>query len=78
MHPGNLSNGILEPSPIHVGSVIGKLRFGLFEELNLFSKFTLHTAKLNVLLGGPFLQFGHFGLCVVCLLLQINHFVAEM
>ena len=77
MHAGNLSNGILEPSPIRIGNVIGKLRFGLFEELNLLSKFTHHAAKLNLLLGGPLLKFGHLGLCLLYLLLQVNYFVAE-
>jgi len=76
MHAGNLSHGIFEPSTISIGSVVGELFFGFLEELDLLGKLPLHLAKLNLTLGGPFLQLGHLGLHLLDLLLQINHFVA--
>ena len=77
VHAGNLSKGILEPCSICVGGIFDQLRLSLFEELDLLGKLTSHAAKLNLLLGSPLLQSGHLSLYPLCLLFQVDHFVAQ-
>jgi len=77
VHTGNLSKGILEPCSIRVGDILDELRLSLVEELDLLGKLTLHATKLDLLLGGPLLQFGHLGLFPLCLLLHVNHLISQ-
>jgi len=67
MHAGKLSLGILEPLAISIGGVISS---SVFLKSSTFSaSFPLHLAQLNLTLGGPLLQLGHVGLCLLDLLL---------
>ena len=77
MHAGNLSHGIFKLSAISIGGIVGELFLRLFEEFNLLGWLPLQLEKLDLMPSGPFLQFGHLGLCLLNLLLQINHLVVE-
>jgi len=58
----NLSKGILEPCSVKVGNVLDEFCLNLLESFNLLGEFSLHPAKLHLLVSGPLLQFGHLSL----------------
>lgn len=77
MHAGKMSHGILKPLAISVDGIVGELFLCLLEELNLLSQLPLHLPQLDLTLGGSLLQLAHFSLCLLDLLLQVDHLIAE-
>jgi len=67
------NKGVLEPCRIGIGNVFDKFCLGFLEGFSLLGKFTLHPAKLHLLIGGPLLKFGHLGLGRFYLLFQFHH-----
>ena len=62
MYTGNLSKGVLKPYCVGIDRLFNEFCLSFFEGLSLLGQFTLHPAKLHLLIGGPFLKFGHLGL----------------